>query len=293
MYDIESVKLAKTAREAVEMRREDPEAIIIAGGSDVLIGIRDGKHAGCRLISIQACDEMRGVSMKEDGTLVIGALTCFTDIARHPLVQQHVPVLGDAVMTVGGPQIRNIGTIGGNTCNGVTSADSAATLMALDAIMEILGPDGVRYLPIGEFYIKAGKVALAGDEILLSVQIPKRSYENCFGHYYKYSMRRAMDIATSTCSANVVLSDDKKTFKRVRIGYGVAGPIPTRVAETEKRAEGMAVTTENIIALANGVTEELHPRDSWRASKALREHMLVEMTIESLHKAVRKAGGSL
>ena len=84
---------------------------------------------------------------------------------------------------MGGPQIRNIGTIGGNTCNGVTSADSASTLFALDAIIELTGPEGIRRLPIREFYIKAGKVDIrqggASDRIL----IPKQSYQGYRGHY--------------------------------------------------------------------------------------------------------------
>ena len=89
------------------------------------VRVREGKRAGAELISIQTLDEIRGVSMDEDGTLRIGSLTSFSHITRDPLIQKYINVLGEAVDQVGGPQIRNIGTIGGNTCNGVTSADSA------------------------------------------------------------------------------------------------------------------------------------------------------------------------
>ena len=112
-------------------------------------------------------------------------------------------MLGEAVDMVGGPQIRNIGTIGGNTCNGVTSADSASTLHAWDAIMEITGPNGVRQVPIREFYITAGKVVLEPGEVLTSILIRKESYEGYKGHYIKYGMRNAMEIATTGCSVNV------------------------------------------------------------------------------------------
>ena len=130
MYDIGTVYEPKTVEEAVRMRCEHPQAVIIAGGSDVLIKIREGKLAGADLISIYGLDELRGIHMEEDGTLVIGSLTSFAHITADPLIREHIGVLGEAVDMVGGPQIRAIGTIGGNTCNGVTSADSASTLFA-------------------------------------------------------------------------------------------------------------------------------------------------------------------
>lgn len=108
---------------------------------------------------------MRGISYEEDGAIRIGSLTSFSHITKDPIIQKHINVLGEAVDMVGGPQIRNIGTIGGNTCNGVTSADSASTLHAWDAIVEITGPDGVRRIPIHDFYIKAGVVDLKPAEI--------------------------------------------------------------------------------------------------------------------------------
>ena len=142
MYDMKALYQAASVEEAVALRLEHPAAQIIAGGSDVLVQMREGKRAGAELISIYGIDALRGVSMEPDGTLRIGSLTSFSHITRDPLIQKYINVLGEAVDQVGGPQIRNIGTIGGNTCNGVTSADSASTLYAWDAIVEITGPEG-------------------------------------------------------------------------------------------------------------------------------------------------------
>ena len=125
--------------------------------------------------SIYGLDVLRGVSMEEDGTLRIGSLTSFSHITRDALIQRCIPVLGEAVDQVGGPQIRNIGTIGGNTCNGVTSADSASTLHAYDAIVELTGPDGVRRQPIREFYIRAGKVDIRPGQIQTAILTPGRA----------------------------------------------------------------------------------------------------------------------
>ena len=241
MYDMKALYQAKSVKDAVALRLAHPEAQIIAGGSDVLVQMREGKRAGAELISIQALDEIRGVSMEEDGTLRIGSLTSFSHITRNPLIQKYINVLGEAVDQVGGPQIRNIGTIGGNTCNGVTSADSASTLFAWDAVVELTGPEGVRRQPIQEFYIKAGKVDLREGEIQTAILIPKESYERCFGHYIKYAMRNAMDIATLGTSVNVRLSADKKTVERARVAFGVAGPVPLRAGTAEKAAAGQQI----------------------------------------------------
>ena len=293
MYDMKAFYEAARVADAVTLRLEHPEAQILAGGTDVLVQMRGGKRAGKELISIYGIDALRGVALEEDGTIRIGSLTSFSHITRDPIIQKYINVLGEAVDMVGGPQIRNAGTIGGNTCNGVTSADSASTLFAWDAIVELTGKDGVRRIPIQDFYISAGKVDVRPDEIQTAILIPKASYENCFGHYIKYAMRNAMDIATTGCSVNVVLSEDKKAIARARIAYGVAGPIPLRCACAEAAAQGKPLTKETAEAFAAAVLEDVHPRDSWRASKAFREHIAVELAKRGFEESIKLAGGEL
>ena len=293
MYDIKALYEARSVEEAVSLRLEHPDAHIIAGGSDVLIKMREGKLAGCELLSIYGIDALRGVTLEEDGTIRIGSLTSFSHITKSPIIQEHINVLGEAVDQVGGPQIRNIGTIGGNTCNGVTSADSASTLLAWDAIVELTGKDGVRRLPIRDFYIKAGVVDLHADEIQTAILIPKEAYAGYQGHYIKYAMRNAMDIATTGCSVNVKLSADKKTLEDVRIAYGVAGPVPMRCPTAEALAKGKAVSAEVVEAFGQAVLEDINPRDSWRASKAFRQHIAVELAKRALQKSIELAGGAL
>jgi len=291
MYDIKALYEAKSVQDAVSLRLEHPEAQIIAGGTDVLVQMREGKRAGKELISIYGIEEMRGITLDEQENIRIGSLSSFSHITKDPIIQKYINVLGEAVDMVGGPQIRNAGTIGGNTCNGVTSADSASTLHAWEAIIELTGKDGVRRLPIKDFYLSAGKVDIRPDEIQTAILIPKSSYENCFGHYIKYAMRNAMDIATTGCSVNVVLSEDKKTLTRVRIAYGVAGPIPMRAPSAEAAATGKPLTMETVEAFGQAVLEDINPRDSWRASKAFRQHIAVEMAKRCLIESIKLAGG--
>ena len=291
MYDMAALYEATSVEHAVALRVEHPEAQIIAGGTDVLVQMREGKRAGKALISIFGLDEIRGISMEEDGTIRIGSLTCFTSITHDPIIQQYFNVLGEAVDMVGGPQIRNAGTIGGNTCNGVTSADSASTLFAWDAKVELTGQSGKRVVPIRDFYIKAGTVDLKPNEIQTAILIPKEAYDGYEGHYIKYAMREAMDIATIGCSVNVKLSDDKKTIEDVRIAYGVTGPIPMRAPTAEAAAKGKAVSAETIAAFGNAVLEDINPRDSWRASKAFRQHIAQELAKRCLTRSIELAGG--
>ena len=293
MYDMKAYYESESVQHAVQLRLEHPEAHIIAGGSDVLVQMREGKRAGVELISIFMLDELRGVTIDEEENIRIGSLTSFSHITKNPIIQQYINVLGEAVDQVGGPQIRNIGTIGGNTCNGVTSADSASTLHAWEAIVELTGPNGVRRVPIKDFYLKAKVVDIREGEIQTAILIPKASYENTYGFYIKYAMRNALDIATNGCSVNVRLSPDKKTFDRVRVAYGVAGPVPMRCPNTEAFINGKEVTMENIEAFARMVLEDINPRDSWRASKALRQHVAVESAKRCIIESVKRAGGEL
>lgn len=293
MYDMKALYEAKSVQDAVALRLAHPQAQIIAGGSDVLVQMREGKRAGAELISIFGLDELRGVTLEEGGTLRIGSLTSFSHITKDPLIQKYINVLGQAVDQVGGPQIRNIGTIGGNTCNGVTSADSASTLHAYEAIVELTGPDGVRREPIGEFYIKAGTVDIRPGEIQTAILIPRESYENTYGHYIKYAMRSAMDIATLGTSVNLRLSADKRYVERARISFGVAGPVPLRARTAEAAANGQLLTEELAERFAQAVREDIQPRDSWRAAKDFRMHIAVESAKRAFLEAAKLAGGVL
>ena len=293
MYDIQSLYEARSVLDAIKLLEEHPQAHIIAGGSDVLIKIREGKLAGSELVSLYKVDELRGVNLTAEGDIRILPLTSFSHITRDLIIQKYMNVLGEAVDQIGGPQIRNIGTIGGNICNGVTSADSASTLHAYDAVVELTGPDGTRSLPIREFYVSAGKVALKSAELLSAIVIKKESYEGYFGHYIKYSMRRAMDIATLGCSCNVKLSPDKKTVEDMRLAFGVAGPVPMRAPQAEAAVKGKPVSDELISSAGDAALLDVNPRTSWRASREFRLQLVKELTKRALSRSIILAGGTL
>lgn len=291
MYDITGYYEAKSAEEAISLLTDHPKARIICGGSDVLIKIREGKMAGTELVSIRNIPELYGVSLDDEGNIRIGAATTFSHITNDPIIQKYIPVLGEAVDMVGGPQVRNIGTIGGNICNGAVSADSAATVFSLEAQLEIVGADGRRIVPVEEFYLGPGKVDVKQGEILTHIIIPKKNYAGYHGNYIKYSMRNAMDIATLSCSVVSKVSEDKKLLEDVRITFGVAAPVPYRCKDTEALLRGMDVGDALYQAVEDAVRKEINPRDSWRASKAFRLQIAGEIARRALKCTIELAGG--
>ena len=159
--------------------------------------------------------------------------------------------------------------------------------------MELTGKNGVRRIPIKDFYIKAGTVDIRVEdgEIQTAILIPKVSYENTYGHYIKYGMRNAMEIASLGCSVNVRLSEDKRTIERCRVAYGVAGPVPMRAPSAESVANGSTISESLLEDFSLAVLNDINPRNSWRASRDFRLHIAVEMAKRCLEESIKRAGG--
>ena len=293
MYDIKSIYRAKSVADAIRALQADPSAIVIAGGTDVLIKIREGKLAGCSLVSIHdLAGELSGVTLSPGGDVEIGPLTTFRGVTYSDVIRQTIPVLGEAADMAGGPQLRAAGTIGGNVCNGITSADTASTLVALDAVLRVRGPRGERDVPISEWYLGVGKVALAPDELLVKIVIPRDNYAGYTGHYIKYAQRSAMDIATLGVSCLVKLTDDRKFVDDAALAFGVAGPVPMRSPSAEAAVRGLSVE-EAIAAIGQAALADVNPRTSWRASKEFRIQLVQELSARALREAARKGGADV
>ncbi len=293
MYDIEELTIAQSVDDAVAALAADPMAMVIAGGTDVLVKIRSGAFAGAHLVSINGLtDELAGVALEDDGTVAIGALTHFVDVAKSDVIARTVPTLGRACETPGGPQLRAQGTIGGNVCNAATSADTASTLMAYGAILDVVGPGGRRSIAIEDWYAGPGRSTKSRDEVLTTIRIPRENYEGFSGHYFKYGKRNALEIATLGCCCLVRLADDHATIDDIRLAFGVAGPTPARARNAEDAVRGMGVA-EAVEVIGELAQADTNPRDSWRASKEFRLQLIGEMSRRSLVEAARRGGADL
>lgn len=293
MYDIETLYEATSVDDALRALVEDPDSLVIAGGTDVLVKVREGKLAGAHLVSIHnLTDELSGVILAEDGTVEIGPLSWFKTVSDSPVTRACVPTLGDACETPGGPQLRVSGTIGGNVCNAATSADTASTLYAYGALLDLRSTRGERTVPIEEWYTGPGRCVRERDELLVRIRIPRDRYEGFTGYYFKYGKRRALEIATMGCCCLVRLSSDRARVDDIRLAFGVAGPTPMRAREAEDGVRGLTVAkaAERVGELACACT---NPRDSWRASREFRLQLIKEMSRRSLIEAARRGGADV
>lgn len=288
MYDISKYKEATSVEEALRFLGDDPKSIAIAAGSDVLIKIREGKLAGASLVSIIKIEELKNITLDQEESIHIGPLVSFTQLEEDAIIKERIGYLGKAGGTMGGPQLRNIATIGGNVCNGATSADSGSTLVCLNAQLVLTSEGGQRILPIEEFYIGPGKVDLKPGELLTDIIIRKKEYAGYEGKYTKFAQRKSMDIATIGCA--VMIKKDGNKIEDLRLGYGVAAPTPVRCPITEKFAKGLELNAENARAIGKKALEDVSPRDSWRGSKAYREQ-LIKVLAERAIIDIAKGGG--
>lgn len=292
MFDIQQYHKARSVEEAVRLLAAHEDALCIAGGTDVLVRLREPHSGGRCLVDIHDVEELRPIVVLDDGTLRLGAGATFTDAADSPSVLRHAPLLAEAAASVAGPQIRNMGTIGGNLCNGAVSADMAAPVLACDAVLRILGPEGHRAVPALGFHTGPGRVALRRDEILLSVDVPADRYRGFGGRYVKYSMREAMDIATIGCACMARVEEGR--VAAVRLAFSVAAPVPVRCPAAEAAVEGMSAAPERRPALLRAVSEavpaDVKPRASWRAGADFRMHIIRTLAGRVLNEALDRAG---
>jgi xanthine dehydrogenase FAD-binding subunit len=291
MFNFKSYAKAGSVQEAISLLKQNPEAHLIAGGTDMLVKLHKGKARFDHLVDIHDIAELNYIAQNDAGDIVIGPLTCFTHVTESPLIRKHIPVLSDAILTIGGPQVRNMATIGGNLCNGVPSADSATPLMALNALVTIENGNGSRQMPLESFFLGPGQVALEQHEILTAITVTHDNYAGYFGHFHKYAMRDAMDISTIGCSAVCKVADD--TLEDLRLAFGVAAPVPIRCPGAENKARGRKTNAALLDNIAQAVTADVRPRTSWRAAKDFRMQIIATQARRVVERAILNAGGTL
>ncbi|MBS5883501.1 MAG: xanthine dehydrogenase FAD-binding subunit XdhB [Clostridium sp.] len=289
MFDISNIYEPKTMEEALDILDNKENIKIIAGGTDVLIKLHHGDMLGIELLSIRNIDELKAIQLNDNEDIEIGAMSSFTDIFRNEIINENIYVLSEAAVSMGGPQVRNMATIGGNVCNGAVSADSATTLFALNAQLLLRRKNEERIVPIREFYLGPGKVSILPDEILVKIIIRKEDYKGYKGNYIKFSNRKAMDIAM--LGVSVVGAIENNKFNDLRISLGVAAPTPVRCLKAEDFARGIEINMKNIIEISEKALLDAKPRNSWRGSKDFREHLIKELTKRGILEVIKRAGG--
>jgi xanthine dehydrogenase FAD-binding subunit len=289
MFDFDSFHKAKTIDEAVGLLSQNPRSIPIAGGTDVLVRLRHGHPDYRHLVDIHDVPELKRITLAPDGAIFIGSGATFSELLKSDVILRYLPVLAKGAQSVGGPQIRNMATIGGNLCNGAPSADSAAPLLVLNAKVVLKGPKEERLIPLSDFYQGPGQVDRKQFELLTAIRIDSDDYQCRWGAYEKYAMRGAMDIATIGCAAS--LKTEAGRVGDLRLAFTVAAPTPIRCPRTEEKARGARLDETLLEIVADSVLSDLRPRDSWRAPKAFREHIIRNLGSRVVQKSMEQCGG--
>ena len=290
MFDFKNYHEALSVDEAVRLLAELPNTQAIAGGSDILIKLRDEPEPDCELIGLSRIEELKEIEMDEEGVISIGAMATFDQLEKDELVMKYLPVLWEAGGTIGGPQLRRMATLGGNVCNGAVSADAATPLFCYNAKLEIATMQGHRIVPVDEFYLGPGKTNLKKGELLVNFLFEPDDYRGFTGTYIKFSRRKALDIAN--LGVTTLCRTEGGRFSEVRIALGVAAPVPIRCPRAEAYARGKMITPDELEAIGRTAVADARPRDSWRASKAFRQQLIEVCTARALKNSLDKREGA-
>jgi len=275
--------------EAIAILRERGDGgRLLAGGTDVLVQMKEAGLHPSYVVSLRRLRELRGITFDEQRGLRIGATTTMADVAEHATVRQRYPVLVDGASIVGSVQTRNMATIGGNVCNAAPSADTAAPLLVLGAQAEIAGPDGRRRTPLEGFFTGPGRTVLAHDEVLIGFIIPTPA-PRTGGCYERHTPRAEMDIAVVGVAALVTLEPDRDVVREARVALGAVAPTPLRALEAEASLAGGPPSDEAFQRAAGLAAEAARPISDVRGSVAFRRHLVQVMAARCLRRAVERA----
>jgi CO/xanthine dehydrogenase FAD-binding subunit len=261
-------------------------SVFLAGGTDLLVQIKEGKKQPRGVIDVKGVHEMAGLTLSGNG-LSIGALTSIRTLETSLSVSEKVPLLAQTAAKLGSVQVRHRATIGGNLCNASPSADTAPALLALDAQVEIAGKTGTRVIELASFFLGPGATVLGDGEILARLKIPLTP--NRQGSvYYKLSTRKAMDLAFVGVAVLLELGRDDEITK-TRIALGAVAPTPIRVPSAEKLLEGTRLGPEAAREAAELAARSCEPISDHRASVEYRREMVRELCQQGLLAAYRQA----
>jgi xanthine dehydrogenase small subunit len=257
----------RTLREALTMLRDEGPLSPLAGCTDVYVSLQFGTLAEKRFVDLWPLQELRGIA-DDRGTLRIGALTTYTDLIQSPLVRRRVPMLVAASREIGGRQIQNRGTLGGNIANASPAGDALPVLAVADATIMLSSAEGVRRVPFNTFYTGYRTSVRRPDEIIVAIEVPRIEGRQ---YWRKVGTRRAQAISKVMCAA--VRGPD------VRVALGSVAPTVLRLRRTER-----VLTAGSSLKQAQAVMRgEIAPIDDLRSTADYRREVSVNLLADFWH----------
>lgn len=275
--------MPRTLEEAAFLlSQHNGEARVIAGGSDLLIKMKRREETPQYLVGLKNIPGLDYVDYDEAQGLRFGPSVTIHAIETSPLVRDRFPILAQAASTIGSAQIRNLGTMVGNLCSAVPSADMAPGLIVLGANLKIASIKGERTVAVEDFFTGPLQTVLASDELVVEVQVPNPP-PHSGTVYIKHTLRAAMELAIVGVATLITL--DKGICSKVKIALGAVAPTPIRVTKAESVLMGKPFSAELVKQAAETASEEARPISDVRASAGYRREMVRVITQRALNQA--------
>lgn len=271
MREFEFLEPASVTEASRLLAAHGEDCRVIAGGTALLLALRQRMAAPTHLVSLGRIEALRGITWDEKLGLRIGALTPNAELARSPLVRQHVPMLAEMASHMANPQIRNQGTLGGNLCYADPATDPPTCLIALGAELTIGGQQGERVVAAEDFVVDYYTTALQPDEIVTAIRVPPLPPGHD-GRYTRFKRTAAEHRPMVNAAVSVTRSGARCTAARVVVGASV--PMPARVPRAEALLQEGAVTLDTVAAAADAAAEDIFALSDSRGSEAYRRDMV-------------------
>jgi CO/xanthine dehydrogenase FAD-binding subunit len=270
------------------LREKGDRARVLSGGTDLIVQLREDKRQVDLVIDVKKIPELMELRFDPGRGLILGAsVPCYKLYESGDLARAY-PGLIDAAELIGGKQIQNRASFGGNLCNSSPAADSIPALVAHAAVCRIAGPEGTRDVPVENFCTGPGKNVLRASEMLVSFFIPVPPPR--FGaHYIRFIPRNEMDIAVVGCGASVELSLDYKKFLHARIALGAVAPTPLLVESAGAALQNQGISEQAIEQAAAAAQAASRPITDMRGTAEYRRHLVGILTKRALRKAIQRA----
>lgn len=283
--DYDLVVPGSLSEAAVLLANEPGRWMAIAGGTDLVVLYSAGKLASKKLVSIWDLPELRRIEAAPD-VLRIGAACTYSDLQKHETVKREFPMLAVAASWTGGVANQNRGTLGGNIANASPAADSLPALLAYEATLELYSVRGVRQVPYTEFHLGYKRHALAPDELIRNVCLPRMT-AGCVSYCRKVGARNAQAIS-KVCIAGLARIVDG-VIQDVRIGLGSVAPVPLRLRETEKQLLGKHAEIGLVEKARMSVPRQIQPIDDIRSTARYRAAVAENLVAEFVEKLCAEA----
>lgn len=274
----------KTLDEAIALLQANEDSKILAGGHSLLPLMKTRLASPAMLIDIGHIDELKQIAA--NGTITIGAMATYRDVEKNEQIRQSCPILADAILNIGDPQVRNRGTLGGALAHADPASDMTAVILALNGTVVARGPDGERTIPADDFFVDMLQTQLEHDEVLTAITIPAPGSKT--GMAYEKFKHPASGYPIVGVAAVVQLADDG-TIADCRVGVTGAGPKAQRASAVEAALKGQQPSAEALRSAADLASEDIEFLGDLAASEEFRAHLVQVHARRALERAVASA----